>query len=115
MEWSVGEEDWKQQEIFHESITLIEDLLTELDGIKIRYTEEEKQTIYNTILEHFPDKYFIFLAREVNSNKPIAILTLTETISIYAGGKYASIDELYVLPDYRNKQIGKTTHRCCKG
>lgn len=35
------------------------------------------------------------------------ILTVTESQAIYSGGPYGSIDELYVLPEYRNRQLGK--------
>lgn len=47
----------------------------------------------------------IFLAKE--SKKIIGILTLTESQSAYAGGNYGSIDEMYILPKYRSKGIGK--------
>ncbi|HMG15628.1 MAG TPA: GNAT family N-acetyltransferase [Saprospiraceae bacterium] len=36
----------------------------------------------------------------------IGIQTLTECQSLYAGGTYGIIDELYVLPDFREHGIG---------
>lgn len=42
-----------------------------------------------------------------NHNKEaIGIATLTECQSIYAGGKYGLIDEMYIEPGYRSKSIG---------
>ena len=37
---------------------------------------------------------------------PVALFTLTETQAIYAGGKYACLDEMYVKPAYRSQAIG---------
>lgn len=47
----------------------------------------------------------IYLASK--NKKIIGILTLTESQSAYAGGKYGSIDEMYVLPELRSTGIGK--------
>lgn len=48
----------------------------------------------------------IFLAKTSN-RKAVGIITITECQSIYAGGKYGLIDEMYVKPEYRSKSIGK--------
>ena len=39
--------------------------------------------------------------------KSIGILTLTETQAIYAGGNYGIIDEMFVINEFRNTNIGK--------
>lgn len=46
----------------------------------------------------------IFLAED--NDGIIGLLTLTESQAIYAGGKYGVIDEMYVIPEYRSKQVG---------
>lgn len=46
----------------------------------------------------------IFLAED--NDEIIGLLTLTESQAIYAGGKYGVIDEMYVIPEYRSKQVG---------
>jgi GNAT superfamily N-acetyltransferase len=48
----------------------------------------------------------IYLAKQDN-NKIVGIATLTETQAIYAGGNYGLLDEMYVLPEFRSKNIGK--------
>lgn len=48
----------------------------------------------------------IYLAKTMNF-KIIGIATLTECQSIYAGGKYGLLDEMYVLPEFRSIDIGK--------
>lgn len=38
---------------------------------------------------------------------PVGVLTLVETISLYAGGRIGVINELYVIPPYRSEGVGK--------
>jgi len=39
-------------------------------------------------------------------NKPIAVVTMTETYALYAGGKIGVIQEFYVSPEFRASGIG---------
>ncbi|MEM7116019.1 MAG: GNAT family N-acetyltransferase [Chloroflexota bacterium] len=50
-------------------------------------------------------KLFAILAKD--GQKPVGVLTLHECAAIYAGGLFGEISELYVLPDYRSKQVGQ--------
>ncbi len=43
----------------------------------------------------------------LDSHGIIGILTLTESQAIYAGGYYGVIDEMYVDPEFRSKDVGK--------
>lgn len=40
-------------------------------------------------------------------DKIVGIMTITESTAFYAGGNYGSIDELYIKPEYRCRNIGK--------
>ena len=42
----------------------------------------------------------------VHKNKPVAVVTLTETHALYAGGKIGVIQEFYVSPEYRALGVG---------
>ncbi|KGJ88000.1 GNAT family N-acetyltransferase [Thalassotalea sp. ND16A] len=42
----------------------------------------------------------------VCDNNPIAVVTLTETYALYAGGKIGVIQEFYVSPDLRASGVG---------
>jgi len=42
----------------------------------------------------------------VYKNNPIAVVTMTETYALYAGGKIGVIQEFYVTPDYRASGVG---------
>jgi len=48
----------------------------------------------------------IYLAKREN-HETVGIATLTECQSIYAGGNYGLLDEMYVLPEFRSAGIGK--------
>ena len=41
-----------------------------------------------------------------HNEMPIAVVTLSETYALYAGGKIGVIQEFYVLPDFRASGIG---------
>jgi len=47
----------------------------------------------------------IYLAYNHN-REVVGIISLTETQSFYAGGKYGVIDEMYITPGFRSKNIG---------
>jgi len=42
----------------------------------------------------------------VNETKPIAVVTMTETYALYAGGKIGVIQEFYVVPEFRASGVG---------
>ena len=41
-------------------------------------------------------------------NKPVAVVTFTETYALYAGGKIGVIQEFYVSPELRASGVGST-------
>ncbi|GAA0890515.1 hypothetical protein GCM10009122_01930 [Fulvivirga kasyanovii] len=70
---------------------------------------EEKECIKNVseqLILELIDNYKTEILKVTESNKIIGFITLTESQAIYCGGKYGSIDELYVEPEYRSKKIG---------
>ncbi len=84
-----------------------------IDLLKRLYTElgEEAESVrfltHNLVQDMIRSgKTEIYLAKH-NNEKIVGILTLTECQSIYAGGKYGLLDEMYVLPEFRSAEIGK--------
>ena len=41
-----------------------------------------------------------------SENNPIAVVTISETYALYAGGKIGVIQEFYVSPDFRDSGVG---------
>lgn len=52
------------------------------------------------------DHHSTFLALNEDEDA-VGIITVAESLSISAGGKYGVINELYVVPDYRSEGVGK--------
>lgn len=90
------------QKDIHEILLLLKELYTELgeESESIKYLNEEfLKNILNS------EQTEIFLAKTAD-HRVSGILTLTESQSIYAGGAYALLDEMYIVPEYRNSGIG---------
>ena len=91
----------KQHE-FEIAIQLLKELYIELG--------EEKESVKfldNKLLKRITDSGIteIFLAKTLNF-EVVGIMTITECQSIYAGGKYGHLDEMYIKPDFRSNKIG---------
>ncbi|HCN37683.1 MAG TPA: hypothetical protein DIS94_08240 [Bacteroidetes bacterium] len=83
-------------------VPLLKELYMEL-GEESESIEFLNENLINEIL--YSGLTDIYLAKY--DNEKVGIFTLTENQAIYAGGKYGSLDEMYVIPEYRNKNIGK--------
>lgn len=51
------------------------------------------------------EKYFALLAWE--SDEVVGFMTAYESYALYAQGAYGTIPECYVVPAYRNQEVGK--------
>ena len=43
----------------------------------------------------------------MDEDEAVGIITLSESISLYAGGRIGVVNELYVVPEYRSEGVGK--------
>lgn len=85
---------------------MVVSLLSELSGEEIEEIDQDKYLNTCVKLLEIPEIFFALLAFN-NSDKCIGVITATRSCSIYAAGIFGIIQELYVLPDYRSKQIGR--------
>ena len=51
------------------------------------------------------DRHIALLAL-TGSGVPASVLTLSESFAIYANGRFGVINEMYVVPEYRDTRIG---------
>lgn len=101
MTFNIREATYKDQNTIK---NLVDSLLKELEN-----TVEETGIKYDELIDKIlttSDSSMILLA-ENSYGKTIGMLTLFESFSIYAGGKFAIVNELYVTPEYRSAGIGK--------
>lgn len=83
---------------------LVKCLLIELEpsakeGIEITALELTAKNLLDS------SKIWAFLAKY--NDKSIGVITLHECASIYAGGVFGEISELYVRPEFRSSNIGE--------
>ncbi len=85
-------------------IFLLKELYSELgeETESINYLNEE---FLNHILNS--EQTEIFLAK-TSDHTLTGVLTVTESQSIYAGGTYALLDEMYIKPEFRSSGIGSS-------
>jgi GNAT superfamily N-acetyltransferase len=85
-----------------EIISLISELYLELgeEAESIKFLD--RKVIHSILDSGSTEIYFL-----KQNSETAGIFTLTETQSIYAGGKCGILDELYIKPEYRNNFLGE--------
>lgn len=87
-----------------DSLQLIQAPMTELtkDTGPIKFLDMDKLRKDMTV---YPDNLIQLVVK--SDNKVAGIVTLQESFAFYADGKYGIINELYVLPGFRSKGMGR--------
>ena len=87
---------------------LIEALLTELGDEGQEFGQIDRDKLRRDLQrESVCGRFLALLARD-ESGTPVGVLTLSTTFAIYAGGDHGVIDEMYVMPEYRSRRIGRS-------
>lgn len=53
------------------------------------------------------DRHSTLLALDGDSGDAVGVVTVTESLALYAGGRIGVINELYVVPPFRSEGVGK--------
>ncbi|WP_420547890.1 GNAT family N-acetyltransferase [Curvivirga sp.] len=84
--------------------------VSETSGTRLHVSDEE---IYNTchmLFEEEGHKFTAFLAfaqtEDTGIRKPVGVMTLTETVALYAKGRFGQIMEFFVDPNFRSRRVG---------
>lgn len=93
---------------YDELTCMVGELLQEImDKIKIQTfnfdAEETKQRAQDLVSK---EKYWIFIAKELELKKIVGFVSLYESYALYSEGAFGTIPELYVRPGYRSEKIG---------
>jgi len=91
------------KEDLHLTFSLVKNLLIEL-GDEAKDLEKVDKLQYSQIDINNLETHFVFLVED--EGEAVGIITLSECFAVYTGGNYGIINEMYVLPEYRNKNIG---------
>jgi GNAT superfamily N-acetyltransferase len=86
-------------------LRLVGDLLRELSDDPAEFEGLDLQAVTPT-LATAGSQFLAFLALDPDKNA-VGVLTLTEAIAVYAGGRYGIISELYVAPALRGTKVGR--------
>ncbi|MEE9337843.1 MAG: GNAT family N-acetyltransferase [Methylococcaceae bacterium] len=93
---------------YHDLSIMVGELLNEIMqtiGDKVfNYNQVETEKRAKNLIEN--NKYWVFLARNNESEKNIGFVSLYESYALYSEGEYGTIPELYVRPKYRSKSVG---------
>jgi GNAT superfamily N-acetyltransferase len=81
---------------------LVDALLAELSDAPSRL--EERAATAPRLLA-MDDRIFGFLAHDIA--EPVGVMMISESASIYAGGAFGVITELYIAPSYRSSGVAK--------
>ena len=98
------------KEHYHELSVMVGELLNEImnkiNEKAFNFDEKETEKRAQALIED--EKYWVFLAKDTESGALIGFVSLYESYALYTEGAYGTIPELYVRPDWRSKNIGKS-------
>ena len=80
---------------------MLEQLFAEVEH---HVTAEEIENLFP--LFHKYEAHTALLALDEDRG-PAGVITLVESVALFAGGKIGVINELYVVPEYRSQGVGK--------
>jgi GNAT superfamily N-acetyltransferase len=79
---------------------------------QLTLSDEEYFSFCKSILKR--GDYIVFISETPEGNAT-GVLTMTESRSMYAGGNFGIIQELYVIPEMRSRSVGKELLKRAKG
>ena len=85
---------------------LLEEIMDAIHRPAFHFVLDEAQKRLRSFIAD--ERYHVFVAIDAAAaSKPIGFVSLYESFSIYAGGAFGTIPELYVRPAYRQQETGR--------
>ncbi len=86
------------------TVKLVKALLDELNGSLIEWDIDKAESLCREMIEL--GDYVVFHSVN-NKDEAVGLITIAESESLYAGGKIGIIQELYIVPTMRSRNLGK--------
>ena len=86
-------------------LTLVRELFAELSSDSDEFAGLDLQGV-RPALEAAGERFTAFIAFD-DERHPVAVVTLAESVAVYAGGSYGIIPEMYVRAAYRQARVGE--------
>ena len=94
---------------YHDLAFMVGELLNEImDKINMQvfhFDPDETRVRAEDLISK--QKYWVFMARDLESKRNIGFISLYESYALYSEGAFGTIPELFISPDYRSRAIGK--------
>jgi len=88
---------------------MVGELLSEImDKINIKafnFNAEETKVRAKELVSK--EKYWVFIAKDLESDETVGFVSLYESYALYSEGAYGTIPELFVRLDYRSGGVGR--------
>jgi GNAT superfamily N-acetyltransferase len=98
-----------QQDDYYDISVMVRDLLNEImEKINAKAFDFQRDKTESRAKELVSiNKYWIFVAKDADTEKNLGFVSLYESYALYAEGAYGTIPELYVRPGCRSKSVGR--------
>lgn len=83
---------------------LLHEIMDKINMKAFHYNAEETESRAGELISK--GKYWVFIAKDLESDQNIGFVSLYESYALYAEGAYGTIPELFVRPDRRSGAIG---------
>lgn len=83
---------------------LLHEIMDKINMKAFHYNAEETENRAGELISK--GKYWVFIAKDLESDQNIGFVSLYESYALYAEGAYGTIPELFVRPDRRSGAIG---------
>jgi len=84
--------------------SLLSEIMERTGGQHFSVTVEETAELCRRLMEQ--GRYAAYLAFDAATDTAVGCMTLCEAHSLYAQGSFGIIQELYISPDYRSRNVG---------
>ncbi|MDH5718617.1 MAG: GNAT family N-acetyltransferase [Spirochaetia bacterium] len=84
---------------------LLDEIMKKINHKVFNFNRKETELRAKDLISN--GKYWVYMARDINTNQRIGFVSLYESYALYSEGAYGTMPELYVRPQWRSKSAGQ--------